>query len=220
MSGHTLLLIPTRLEESRLERLGGLRWDACETARIGFGPVAAAARCAGLIAERQPARVVLIGIAGTYDADALAPGTAAVFDEVALDGVGVGSEGGLLPPSQIGFPQWPGGDGTPADAVMESLPLAADSTAQTSAGLVLTVCAASADPVQAQRRRERWPSARAEDMEGFGAALACHLAGVPLSVVRGISNVAGDRDTSRWRIDEALDSARSRANVLLSRLAP
>jgi futalosine hydrolase len=47
-------------------------------------------------------------------------------------------------------------------------------------------------------------------MEGFAVAAACRLRGVPVAIVRGISNVAGDREPSRWRIDEALETAADR----------
>jgi nucleoside phosphorylase len=44
-------------------------------------------------------------------------------------------------------------------------------------------------------------------MEGFGVALACHAAGIPLAIVRGISNRAGDRRVSSWAISPALQAA-------------
>jgi futalosine hydrolase len=44
-------------------------------------------------------------------------------------------------------------------------------------------------------------------MEGFGVAVACRLANVPLTIVRGISNRAGDRDHSKWNIAGSLDQA-------------
>jgi futalosine hydrolase len=47
----------------------------------------------------------------------------------------------------------------------------------------------------------------AEDMEGFAVAMACRLRGVPLDIVRGISNTAGDRDASRWQVAAALEAA-------------
>jgi futalosine hydrolase len=47
----------------------------------------------------------------------------------------------------------------------------------------------------------------AEDMEGFGVALACRLLGVPLAIVRGISNEAGDREHARWQVPAALAAA-------------
>jgi futalosine hydrolase len=52
-------------------------------------------------------------------------------------------------------------------------------------------------------------------MEGYAVALACALAGVPVSIVRGASNVVGDRDPARWRIPSALSAARERALRML-----
>ena len=52
-------------------------------------------------------------------------------------------------------------------------------------------------------------------METFGAALAARLAGVPLHAVRGISNVAGDRDKDRWLVEPALMAAASSARSIL-----
>ena len=56
--------------------------------------------------------------------------------------------------------------------------------------------------------KSNWfPDAVAEDMEAFGVAMACQMHGVPLEVVRGISNEVGDRDHSQWQIDKALRAA-------------
>jgi len=43
--------------------------------------------------------------------------------------------------------------------------------------------------------------------QGFAVAAACRLQNVPLRVVRGISNIAGDRDHSQWKIADAMNSA-------------
>jgi futalosine hydrolase len=48
-------------------------------------------------------------------------------------------------------------------------------------------------------------------MEGFAVALACAHMHTPLSIVRGISNQVGDRDSTRWKIPAALHAARLRA---------
>jgi hypothetical protein len=45
-------------------------------------------------------------------------------------------------------------------------------------------------------------------MEGYGAALSARLFGSDFAMVRGISNVAGDRHVGAWRIDEALEAVR------------
>ena len=99
--------------------------------------------------------------------------------------------------------------------VGDALPLAAPAGAPEA--LLLTTCAASDGPEQAGERLARFPSAVAEDMEGFAVALACALAAVPLTIVRGISNRVGDRRTREWRITEAMRAAGELARVLLAR---
>ena len=69
-----LLLVPTAAE---LERLGRLPVGTALVREVGFGPVAAAAQAALWIERLRPRRVVLAGIAGTYDARALPIGCAA-----------------------------------------------------------------------------------------------------------------------------------------------
>jgi futalosine hydrolase len=184
----TLLLVPTELELARLVELGGFPADSARIELCGFGPVAAAARTAQLVARHSPATVLLVGIAGSYDLGRLPVGSAAAFRETAIEGLGQG------------FPQWPG--------IGERVALASGSRAE---GLLLTVCKPSHSPAEAATLRARFTGAAAEDMEGFGVALACALAGVPCTIVRGISNACGDRNTRGWRVDEALSAARGLA---------
>lgn len=47
----------------------------------------------------------------------------------------------------------------------------------------------------------------AEDMEGFGVAIACRLWDTPLSIIRGLSNVVGDRRHTEWQVEAALRAA-------------
>jgi futalosine hydrolase len=179
-----LVLVPTALELRALgapEALGAV--EIC-----GFGPVAAAARTAALLAERRPERVVLVGIAGTYGATAAPIGSAVEIDRVAIDGF-----------DGAGFEPWPG-----VGATIELRPSRPWRT-------LVTVLAPSTSPAEAAVRRGRHPGAIAEDMEGYGVAVACAIAGVPLAIVRGISNEAGDRNTRGWKIREALAAARELA---------
>lgn len=187
-SGVTLLLVPTELELAELQRQGGFLSAGARVELCGFGPLAAAARTAELVARQRPARVLLVGIAGSFAPERLALGSAASFREVAIEGIGAG------------FPQWPG--------IEDRLALAPAGAAET---LLLTVWAASDSPAQAAQRLERRPAAAAEDMEGFAVAFACALARVPCTIVRGISNAVGERDKRRWRIADALAAARARA---------
>jgi futalosine hydrolase len=188
--GPTLVLVPTELERARLSPPTAL------TALCGFGPVAAAARAAQLLAELHPARVALVGIAGTYDRELAPIGAALAFGHVTLDAVGAG----CAPPEALGFPQWPGSART--GRIPDTIALAGGR-----GPLLVTVAAASANAEEARARRSRHPGALAEDMEGFGVAAACALFAAPLAIVRGIANLAGERDKRGWRIDDALAAA-------------
>lgn len=205
--GGTLVCVPTALELGLLERLAPDLAGAAATAApalVGFGPVAAAARTAALLARTRPARVLLLGIAGAYPGGP-GVGEAAEFGGVALDGVGAGEGPGRVLPSAMGLAQWEDERGR----VDERLPLGGDGP------LLVTVCSAAGTAATAEDRAERFPGAAAEDMEAFGVALAAHLAGIPVRVVRGISNVAGDRDRSRWRVEPALAAAAGLARAIL-----
>lgn len=191
------MLVPTAGELEGLPSARGLV-ELC-----GFGPVAAAARAAQLIARLAPRRVVLAGIAGTYDAARLPVGAATTFARVALDGVGAGAGAAFQGPRELGFPLLPAHGERPA----VDGPLALD-LAPAGAPDLLTVCAAARDAGTVARRRARYPAALAEDMEAYGVALACTQADVPLAVVRGISNVAGD-PPARWDVPAALAALRA-----------
>lgn len=206
-SRRDLVLVPTGIELGLLDELGSFPAEAAREL-CGFGPVSAAARTAHCLAELRPDRVILVGVAGSLDLARAPLESARLFARVHLDGVGAGAGADFLPPSRLGFPQW---DGPPAP-VGDALDLAPGG-----AGELVTVCAAAASALEARARRERYPEALAEDMEAFGVALACHLAGLPLAVVRGISNAAGERRRETWRVRAALAAARGLALEWLAR---
>jgi futalosine hydrolase len=184
-------------------------------ALCGFGPVAAAARTAQLLAEHAPDRVLLVGIAGRLD-DRLAVGAAYEFERVTCYGVGAGSGGAFVSAGAMGWQQWPGdADGTSphggdpiGDEIGDLTCLqAGEGNGGGRSNLLLTVCAAAASAEDVRLRKQTFPAAAAEDMEGFAVAFACRLRGVPVGIIRGISNTAGDRDTSRWQVSTSLEAA-------------
>jgi len=215
-----LILVPTEMERRFLAPiLDPAMPQDCRLALCGFGPVAAAARTAQLLAEQAPERVLLVGIAGSLD-DRLAVGAAYHFDQVACYGIGAGSGGDFIPAETLGWHQWPGDTGgtsppsegqrndpsnDPIGDLIACPPGVSDDRGR--AGLLLTVCAAAACAEDVRLRKQTFPAAMAEDMEGFAVAFACRLRGVPVDLVRGISNVAGDRDKSRWQVAAAVESA-------------
>lgn len=208
----TLILTPTRLELGTLEpilaspvaRAGG-RLELC-----GFGPVAAAARTMQLIATHKPQRVILVGIAGSLRAE-LAVGGARSFWRVACDGIGAGTGANHKPAAEIGWKHWQPAStvaGESQAGIGDVMPLVPSLTHTPELSReLLTVCAASANESDAAMRTKRYPDADAEDMEGFAVAVACFFGGVPLEIIRGISNRAGDRDQRNWDIDAALQAA-------------
>lgn len=199
-----LLLVPTRMEldvllrkpamESLLAR--GMQAEVC-----GFGLVASGLLASRLISAHQPAAVVHAGIAGSLLADAPL-GRAFEFGLLDCDGIGIGAghdhvsagQAGWQPfgslgaddPGPVLSPGWPGTDA--------------------GAARLVSVCSASANAAERQNRRDRFPDAIAEDMESWSVAMAARLAGVPVRVFRGLSNLAGDRDLTRWKTAAALES--------------
>lgn len=203
-----LLLFPTELERVGFERSGALPRGGVLTETCGFGPIAAAARTAQLLNRIPARRIILVGIAGTYDEQRFPVGSAVAFDAVVVDGIGAGEGDTFRGPAALGFAQWPGSPDTCEAAVYERLRLEPLTRADSAddGRLLVTVCAASGSAAEAKTRHTAHPNATAEDMEGFAVALAGELHRVPVTVVRGISNVAGDRDRNHWRIEAALSS--------------
>jgi futalosine hydrolase len=224
------LLIPTELEaivvREQLQAAGfALRWrvELC-----GCGPFLSGARTMQLLQQLRPERVVLLGIAGGFTTvgDRIQPdllgaqvaagdqiavfsqspsldiGCAYEFTEVFCDGFGAGSGSGYRSAWQLQWHCWE----APSELQLhERLPLQA--VPGTPHRVLLCSSTASADASDAADRLSRAADALAEDMETYSVALACRLAHVPLRVIRGISNRAGDRQHASWRVTEALRRA-------------
>jgi len=211
----TLILVPTMRElDSIRAPITAVCGNECSFQLCGFGPIAAAARSGALLSRYRPQRVMLVGIAGSYDVNRSSIGTASRFDRVLCDGVGVGKGPLFRSASELGWHQFDG-DGT-APRIGDSITI--DSAlvgGRLGDGSLVTCTAASANEDEAAARRERFPDAAAEDMEGFAVAAACLLAGVPLQIVRGVSNRVGDRNHQNWQIETALSAAAALACELL-----
>ena len=198
--------MPTEIERQHLASQP--RFNAYGPSELcGFGPVAAAARTTSQIAIHKPDRVLLIGIAGTFNASVLPVGSAAFLPRVIMHGIGVGTDETFVPAGEMGFQHWrgEGEESAIGDEIILSTPCSSIS------GSLLTCSAASASAQDMRNRLDRYPGVVAEDMEGYAVALACRLENVPLVIVRGISNVVGDRLSKNWQIPQALIAAWSLA---------
>jgi futalosine hydrolase len=184
-----LILVPTAIESGLLFRNG----SPGRLAVCGFGLAAAGAGAAHAIAVNSSAAsdgVVLVGAAGTYDAERHPIGSAVVAGAVRCEGIGAGSDTAHRSGAELGF----------ADSDVIELGEGAE---------LLSVAAAAGSPSEAAARRSRHPAAIGEEMEGYAVAVAAGLFGVGLTIVRGFSNIAGERDRTRWRMEDALRRAAS-----------
>ncbi|MGN6380661.1 MAG: hypothetical protein ACTHNU_17050 [Gaiellales bacterium] len=188
-----LILVPTELERDMLfaDR------PSVAVAVCGFGLAAAGVGAAHAIAGIPAAAdgVVLVGAAGTYDDIAYPLGSAMVAGRVTCDGIGAGGHTA----AELGF----GGRDT-----LELIPAGGPE--------LVSVAHASGDADAARAVVGRHPAAAAEDMEGYAVALAGTRFGVPVTIIRGISNRAGERDRSQWRMAEGLAAARIALEEALS----
>lgn len=213
----TLILVPTAGERQILQRyLPAWSTEQVQLELCGFGPVAAAARTAFLLERLKPNQVVLAGIAGALTTD-VSPGQAAMFEHIAVYGIGAGSGDTFRNAGELGWYHWTSDlpDGN-AINIGDQISLRSDNTGPDDGRQLLTVCSAAASRREVRERLEKFPSAVAEDMESFSVVISCALAGIPVRVVRGMSNVAGDRDKARWRIVDALQATAQIVKELLS----
>ncbi|MBL8840796.1 MAG: futalosine hydrolase [Planctomycetes bacterium] len=229
-----LLLIPTPREAELLlgdagrglgaPRLATFAGRSLRVALTGWGLAAAGASSGRWIAELHPDLVVLAGIAGTLERERLPVGALLVASRVACDGLGAGVDDRVVPLREPPLPASLVPAFAPSLAGDGALPLAPllapldASRAGARTGALLSVAAAAGSRSQAEARRARHPEALAEEMEGYAVALAAHLAAVPLTILRGVSNEAGDRDHASWQIEPALAACRRALEQLFEAL--
>lgn len=203
----TLILVPTEYEHALLRPQLSLMIESVggTVAICGFGPIASGICTTRLLAEFKPESVILIGIAGALSSS-VKIGTARDYDHIGCYGIGAGSGSNFRTAGELGWNQYMVPDF--GQIIGDTLRLR-DSVNETNEGanMLLTVCAASASTDDVTDRLRKFPNAVAEDMEAFSVAMACRIAGIPLTVIRGISNVAGDRNKSNWQVAVALEAA-------------
>jgi futalosine hydrolase len=202
-----LLLIPTSLEFGQLDPALVQAWQSHGhvIALCGFGLAVSGARTMQEICRNDPTQVVLLGIAGSLSLECPV-GTIVTFDEVRCTGIGVGDGESHQSASKLGWKQWD--DQNEARLIGDLLPLArANHIAIAKDKCLLSVASASSTVTEAHKRTKEFPEAVAEDMEGFSVASACSLAKTRLTIVRGISNVAGNRNHAEWNIKPVLNHA-------------
>lgn len=211
-----LILVPTLTERNVIcDAFSAAGHGNLEAELCGFGPITAAARTVDLLAQQKPPWVLLIGIAGGFSGEDTCGG-AYQFSNVVCHGVGVGTGAGFLPAAEIGFRQTEFLGSSSNNLPTDEIPLLTTPDQKRTNRVLLTACAASADKKDRILRQQLYRDIFAEDMEGFGVALACQQQKIPCMIIRGISNEVGDRDKTNWKIDVALKAAAALALTSLA----
>lgn len=205
-----LLLSPTRFEAAFLNGRKfdfhgrvGLRGNGWVWLESGIGKANTAATLAAFAQRRKFERVLLFGIAGAYVDSGLQLGNCALAEREVQADLGV-RDGGM---KGMGFPTLI----VEPDHYHNRFPLDKAFTDELKKKLglpgkqFLTRDLVSENPTEARQLSLKW-EADLENMEGAAFAQTCLWLGLAGAELRSISNTAGIRDKSQWRIKQAVES--------------
>jgi futalosine hydrolase len=146
--------------------------------------------------DREPVEgIVVCGIAGAYPGARIPIGSVVCAESECYGDLGADSPGGFLDMQALGFPVIGG-----ANPLYNVLPMQIFPAARRARFVSVNTCTGRDDAARAIEART---GGAVENMEGAAIAHVAALAGIPVGEIRGISNVAGNRDRGAWRVKEA-----------------
>lgn len=177
--------------------IGGRSIALIET---GVGPVNAAFALTRFLSTHRATAVIACGVGGAYPGSGLAIGDVVSANSETYGDLGANSPEGFLDMQAIGFPVIGG-----SAPVYNTLPLDLFPHARRVPFVTCATCTGT--DADAQRLVARTGGA-VESMEGAAIVHVARLMNAPVGEVRGISNLAGNRDRSAWRVRDAAAAAR------------
>jgi len=160
----------------------------------GCGPAAAAAGLALELGGAIPDRIVGIGIAGAYPSSPFHPPQVVRVESDGFIDLGAETSDGFASLWNLGIPD----PGVPQRFQSQDAPFFAHLPA--ARGATCSVCTGTSATAAVREST----GAQIETMEGAAWALVSQRRSIPFCQVRAISNAAGVRDRSTWKIHEAL----------------
>jgi futalosine hydrolase len=165
----------------------------------GVGAVNAACSLTRFLEREKAKAVIVCGIAGAYPR-AFAEGglgiTSVVCAETECYGdLGADSAEGFLDMQALGFPVIAG-----PEPIYNVLPMQLFPVPRRAGFVTMNTCSGSDENARGLESRT---GGSVESMEGAAIAHVCRLYGIAAGEIRGISNRAGNRDRSSWRVKEA-----------------
>jgi futalosine hydrolase len=181
----------------------------------GVGKAGSACEATIALREERPCLTVQVGCAGALPGSGLVPGDVVISDVEILADEGVETEDGFLDLQRLGLPA--GRDGLldiynevpvscPRFETWGELFARTGGRFTVRSGRMATVSTVSGTESRAREIAARW-GVVAENMEGAASALVALRHHCPFFEVRGISNLAGERNRAAWEIDLACDHA-------------
>ncbi len=165
----------------------------------GVGAVNAAIALTMHLERFGAGAVISCGIGGAYPGSGLATASAVWAESECYGDLGAASPEGFLDMEALGFPVIPG-----ATPTYNRLPVRIRPAGPAARFVTVNTC--TGDEQTAHTLAARTGGA-VENMEGAAIAHVAAIYGIPMGEVRGISNPAGNRDRSAWRVREAAAAA-------------
>lgn len=196
----------------------------------GMGKTNAAHAATILIEKFSPRLLILFGVGGAYPSSGLRVGDIAVAEKEVYGDEGVMTGDGFQGTEFIGIPLAAKGrreyfNEFPLDSELVGKALGSlSSVVRPSAGSIaagsgrfVTVSTCTGTRKRALELQKRF-GAVCENMEGAAAAHICTLYGAPMTEIRGISNIVGDRDRRKWDIRLAAENCQQVVMEVLKNL--
>jgi futalosine hydrolase len=183
----------------------------------GMGKVNAAHAATLLLSQYTPDALVIFGVGGGYPSSGAKIGDVAIAKAEIAGDEGVVCQDGFKDAEYMGIPliktatsmmytTYPAHEHLLKQALQALVSHQESDAEEVLVGTFITLSTCTGTLARAHELEERYHGL-CENMEGAAAAQVAELHGVPWLEVRGISNIAEDRDLDKWDIPRAADAA-------------
>lgn len=184
--------------------------DCSIVIRCGAGIANAAAAASLGIALYRPARIFNVGVCGVYNADMSTVGQVVVGTKAVFADTGVDTGTDFLTMQAIDLPLTKTESGDQIFNVIELHKARVNRNLKRAVFLTVAACSGSAQRAALISGRFGFEQGLlCEDMESAAVALMANKANIPCMIIRGISNICGDRDYGTWQLSKAAQAAQT-----------
>jgi futalosine hydrolase len=200
MAGSATLICTATDSEADILRAQLANDERVRFVRMGVGAVNAAHAVTLAVVHDKPAAIIVCGIGGAYPSSGLQVGDVACAENEIYGDLGAQSPDGFLDMKALGFPVVAGSSAP----LYNELPMQLFPSSRRVNFVTVSTCTGTrADALALESRT----GGAVENMEGAAVAHVAHLHGIPVGELRGISNIATDRDKSSWKVKQASEAA-------------